>query len=152
MSIATLKRKSEARYQSMSVNRRQFSVEGGYRSQGFVGQNLISRHFSRSNNGQISLEDPARIKASVPASSPTLALKLALCAAHPVTKSTVSVPSQTDYLAARCVASCITTATAAAPATLMLSGKPNVVGDAIGASDYEAYLAALKCRCVASAP
>jgi hypothetical protein len=43
MSIATLKRKTNVQYNNMSVNQRQFSLNGGYRNQGYVGQNLISR-------------------------------------------------------------------------------------------------------------
>ena len=43
MSIATLKRKTNAQYNNMSVSQKQFSLNGGYRNQGYVGQNLISR-------------------------------------------------------------------------------------------------------------
>ena len=56
MSIAVLKRKSAAKYHNMSVNKRQFSIQGTFRNQGFVGQTMLSRHFTRSNNGQISIE------------------------------------------------------------------------------------------------
>jgi len=43
MSIATLKRKTNTQYNNMSVSQKQFSLNGGYRNQGYVGQNLISR-------------------------------------------------------------------------------------------------------------
>lgn len=43
MSIATLKRKTNVQYNNMSVDQKQFSLNGGYRNQGYVGQNLISR-------------------------------------------------------------------------------------------------------------
>ena len=43
MSIATLKKKTNQKYNSMSVGRTGFSIIGTHRSQGFVGQNLISR-------------------------------------------------------------------------------------------------------------
>jgi hypothetical protein len=43
MSIATLKRKTSNQYNNLSVGQQQFSLNGGYRNQGYVGQNLISR-------------------------------------------------------------------------------------------------------------
>ena len=43
MSIATLKRKTEAKYNNVSVNVPQFSINGGYRNQGWVGQTTLSR-------------------------------------------------------------------------------------------------------------
>ena len=43
MSIATLKKKTNVQYNNMSVSQKQFSLNGGYRNQGYVGQNLISR-------------------------------------------------------------------------------------------------------------
>lgn len=45
MSIVTLKNKSKQRYNSMSVGRKQFSLNGGVRSTGYVGQDNLSRHF-----------------------------------------------------------------------------------------------------------
>jgi hypothetical protein len=44
MSIATLKKKSK-QYNTMSVGRTGFSLNGTHRNQGFVGQNIISRSF-----------------------------------------------------------------------------------------------------------
>jgi len=43
MSIATMKKKTEAKYNNMSVNVPQFSLNGGRRSQGWVGQTTLSR-------------------------------------------------------------------------------------------------------------
>ena len=47
MSIATLKRKTETKYNNMSVNMQQFSLNGGYRNQGYVGQTSLSRSLPR---------------------------------------------------------------------------------------------------------
>ncbi len=43
MSIAILKKKTAAKYNNMSVNVPQFSLQGGYRNQGWVGQTSLSR-------------------------------------------------------------------------------------------------------------
>jgi len=43
MSIATLKRKTQAKYNNVSVGQSQFSLNGAYRSQGYVGQTMLSR-------------------------------------------------------------------------------------------------------------
>jgi hypothetical protein len=43
MSIATLKKKTMHKYNNSSVGQTQFSLNGGYRSQGFVGQTSLSR-------------------------------------------------------------------------------------------------------------
>ena len=48
MSIATLKRKTQAKYNNVSVGQRQFSLNGTHRSQGYVGQTMLSRHFPSS--------------------------------------------------------------------------------------------------------
>jgi hypothetical protein len=48
MSIVTLKKKTSARYNNMSVNSKNgFSLNGTHRSQGYVGQNVISRSLPR---------------------------------------------------------------------------------------------------------
>jgi len=48
MSIATLKRKTAAKYNNSSVNSKQgFSLNGGYRNQGYVGQTSLSRSLPR---------------------------------------------------------------------------------------------------------
>ena len=47
MSIATLKRKTEAKYNNMSVGSNGFSLNGTHRSQGWVGQTNLSRSLPR---------------------------------------------------------------------------------------------------------
>lgn len=48
MSIATLKRKTQAKYNNMSVNKNTFSLNGTRRNQGYVGQTSLSRSIVRS--------------------------------------------------------------------------------------------------------
>jgi len=43
MSIVALKKKTAAKYNNMSVNVPQFSINGGFRNQGWVGQTSLSR-------------------------------------------------------------------------------------------------------------
>jgi len=43
MSIATLKRKSQTKYNNMSVGQSGFSISGTHRNQGYVGQTSLSR-------------------------------------------------------------------------------------------------------------
>lgn len=43
MSIVALKKKTAAKYNNMSVGQSQFSINGGHRSQGWVGQTSLSR-------------------------------------------------------------------------------------------------------------
>jgi len=45
MSIVALKRKTAAKYNNSSVGVPQFSINGGYRNQGWVGQTSLSRSF-----------------------------------------------------------------------------------------------------------
>jgi len=47
MSIAILKKKTASLYNNQSVGQKQFSLNGGYRSQGWVGQSVISRSLPR---------------------------------------------------------------------------------------------------------
>jgi len=47
MSIVTLKRKSAAKYNNMSVGQTHFSLNGTHRSQGWVGQTMLSRSLPR---------------------------------------------------------------------------------------------------------
>jgi len=47
MSIATLKRKTQAQYNNISVGQKSFSLNGTLRSQGYVGQTSLSRSFPR---------------------------------------------------------------------------------------------------------
>ena len=45
MSIATLKKKTASKYNNLSGHKPQFSINGTRRSQGYVGQTMLSRHF-----------------------------------------------------------------------------------------------------------
>jgi|TARA_B110000879_G_scaffold212296_1_gene307867 hypothetical protein len=67
MSIATLKRKTQAKYNNSSVNTGEgFSLNGSYRNQGYVGQTSLSRSVHKaSKNGYISTEDNSVVKNSV---------------------------------------------------------------------------------------
>uniref|UniRef100_A0A6C0IC35 Uncharacterized protein n=1 Tax=viral metagenome TaxID=1070528 RepID=A0A6C0IC35_9ZZZZ len=47
MSIVTLKKKTQNQYNNLSVGQKQFSLQGGHRSQGFVGQTMLSRSLPR---------------------------------------------------------------------------------------------------------
>ena len=47
MSIATLKKKTQAQYNNSSVGFRQFSLQGTHRNQGYVGQDSLSRSLPR---------------------------------------------------------------------------------------------------------
>jgi len=47
MSIVAMKRKSATQYNNMSVGQKQFSLNGTHRSQGYVGQSVISRSLPR---------------------------------------------------------------------------------------------------------
>lgn len=47
MSIATLKRKTAAKYHNSSVDLPAFSINGTHRSQGYVGQTMLSRSLPR---------------------------------------------------------------------------------------------------------
>ena len=47
MSIATLKRKTQTKYNNMSVNSGTFSLNGTFRNQGYVGQTSLSRTIVR---------------------------------------------------------------------------------------------------------
>lgn len=47
MSIATLKKKTLYKYNNSSVGKPQFSLNGGFRNQGFVGQTSLSRSLIR---------------------------------------------------------------------------------------------------------
>ena len=47
MSVATLKLKTQAKYNNNSVGMPQFSLNGGHRNQGWVGQTSLSRSLPR---------------------------------------------------------------------------------------------------------
>ena len=98
MSIVALKRKVDATFRAASTGAPRFSLAGGHRSQGYVGQGVAARHFSLSNNGQLSTERPALPKPTVgnyPAPG-------ANCQrSHPCRASVFKAPlfaSQEDYL------------------------------------------------------
>lgn len=63
MSIATLKRKTNSQHKNMSANVPRFSINGGYRNQGWVGQSMQSRHLT--NAHIMSLENHAVMKSTV---------------------------------------------------------------------------------------
>jgi len=93
MSIATLKRKTQTKYNNMSVGTQGFSLNGGFRNQGYVGQTSLSRSLPRTlqqgyggccgtyNNPPVvmssvtSTEDPKIIKKSVLGTSGMLSSK-----------------------------------------------------------------------------
>ena len=93
MSIATLKRKTQTKYNNMSVGTQGFSLNGGFRNQGYVGQTSLSRSLPRTlqqghggccgtyNNASVvmssvtSTEDPKIIKKSVLSTSGMLSSK-----------------------------------------------------------------------------
>ena len=47
MSLATLKKKSQTRYNNLSVGAKGFSLNGTHRSAGYIGQSTQSRHLTR---------------------------------------------------------------------------------------------------------
>jgi hypothetical protein len=63
MSLATLKRKTAAKYKNVSVGHANFSLNGTLRNQGYVGRNLISEPC------MLCINDPNVIKNSVGGSS-----------------------------------------------------------------------------------
>jgi hypothetical protein len=88
MSIVTLKRKTQTKYNNMSVGEKQFSLNGTLRNQGYVGQTSLSRSLPRTlmkgnvakghggccgkflqtpivQSGVTSLNDPTVVKSSV---------------------------------------------------------------------------------------
>jgi len=100
MSIATLKKKTQTKYNNMSVGERQFSINGTYRSQGYVGQTSLSRSLPRTlmkgnvaighggccgkfnkvpivQSAVISLENPNVVKSSVLGTSGMISTKYA---------------------------------------------------------------------------
>lgn len=98
MSIATLKKKTQTKYNNMSVGERQFSINGTHRSQGYVGQTSLSRSLPRTlmkgnvaighggccgkfnktpivQSAVISLENPNVVKSSVLGTSGMISTK-----------------------------------------------------------------------------
>ena len=99
MSIATLKRKTQVKYNNLSVGRPHFSINGTLRNQGYVGQTSLSRNLPRTlfngiyprghggccgtfkigqtvQSGILPLNDPTVIKSSVVSSKGMMEEKL----------------------------------------------------------------------------
>ena len=104
MSIATLKKKTNAKYNNVSVGYNQFSINGSHRSQGYIGQESLSRslpitHFRGSvpnrkenifyGSGIVSLNDPKVVKPTVMNTSGRLA-NMMNCNPNKCTKKNVS--------------------------------------------------------------
>ena len=78
MSIVTLKRKTQAKYNNMSVGQNVFSINGVFRNQGYVGQTSFGRSISTSDQnyaGCCSTEDSSTVKKSVLSNSGMLRTK-----------------------------------------------------------------------------
>lgn len=73
MSIVTLKRKTQAKYNNMSVGTQGFSLNGVFRNQGYVGQTSIGR--SLPFGIPCSTEDSTTVKKSVLGTSGMLSTK-----------------------------------------------------------------------------
>jgi hypothetical protein len=122
MSLATLKKKSEAKYNNMSVNKPAFSLNGTRRSQGYVGQDTLGRSLPKTPmNGNVarghggccgtylrsnivqsavtSTNDPAIVKSSVKGTSGQLA-KWLHTPLYNVAKpdTTNNINTQQDYI------------------------------------------------------
>jgi hypothetical protein len=69
MSIATLKRKTEAKYNASSVGYPAFSLNGTHRSQGYIGQGTVGRRYM----SHITTEDASVVKPSVVGTSGQIA-------------------------------------------------------------------------------
>ena len=122
MSLATLKKKTAAKYNNMSVNKPSFSLNGTRRSQGYVGQDTLGRSlpntpmngnvarghggccgtYLRSNivqSGVTSTNDPSVVKSSVTGTSGQLATWLHT-SLYNVAKpdTTNNINTQQDYI------------------------------------------------------
>ena len=78
MSIVTLKRKTQAKYNNVSVGQNVFSINGVFRNQGYVGQTSLGRSISTSDQsygGSCSTEDSSTVKQSVLSNSGMLRTK-----------------------------------------------------------------------------
>jgi hypothetical protein len=123
MSIATLKKKTQAKYNNLSVGQKQFSINGTMRNQGYVGQTSLSRslihtplknavprghggccNIPRSNikaSEICSLEDNTVVKPSVLSSKGFLATRYRWINRpfpNTVVKNLNSINDQTDYI------------------------------------------------------
>jgi hypothetical protein len=90
MSIATLKKKTQTKYNNMSVGMHHFSLNGTLRNQGYVGQTSLSRSLPRTKTPgctqfvAVSLNDPDIIKPSVTGTLGMLEKKYMCC--HQIVK------------------------------------------------------------------
>lgn len=79
MSIVTLKRKTQAKYNNMSVGKNVFSVNGVFRNQGYVGQTSLGRSIPKileeSQSVCCGTEDSSTVKQSVLSNSGMLRTK-----------------------------------------------------------------------------
>jgi hypothetical protein len=122
MSLATLKKKTAARYNNASVNHPSFSLNGTHRSQGYVGQDTLGRSlpmtpmngnvvkghggccgtYFRSNivqSGVTSANDPNVVKSSVTGTSGRLAERLHTPVYNVVKPDTTNnTNTQQDYI------------------------------------------------------
>ena len=122
MSLATLKKKTAAKYNNMSVNRSAFSINGTHRSQGYVGQDTLGRSlpmtpmngadakghggccgtYARGNiiqSGVTSTNDPNVVKMSVVGTSGQMAKWLNTPVYNVVKADTTNnVNTQQDYI------------------------------------------------------
>ena len=122
MSIATLKKKTNAKYNNMSVSQKQFSINGTHRSQGYIGQDMLSRSFPRTpmrgnvaighggccgkypfssivyGTGIVSFNDPNVVKTSVINTNGMLANKYKYYYNHFIVKPTPSNISYQDHI------------------------------------------------------
>ena len=122
MSLATLKKKTQSKYQNSSVGLKQFSINGTHRNQGYVGQTSLSRSLPRTLaggaynkghggccdtytdlntpvvSGVKSTNDSSVVKSSVLSSKGMLAKRLRCC--DPVVKpdNQTSLNSSSSYL------------------------------------------------------
>jgi len=79
MSIATLKKKTQSRYNNNSVGFSNFSLNGGYRNQGYIGQTSLSRSLPRTL-----------------AKGDTLRGYGGCCGTYPITPSIISAVTSTE--------------------------------------------------------
>lgn len=177
MSIATLKKKTSVQYKNMSANLPRFSIQGGYRNQGYVGQSTASRHFGGGVNrgAQCSLENSQIIKPTVstyPDSGTSTLGKIwsPLCSANPrihqpCAAAAASTPArdsytQSDYIAALAqnnqIQDCApgTGVTYACQDCIDPYGVPNIVHKptsttSIAQMDYDVYLQQVRAKSAA---
>jgi hypothetical protein len=124
MSIATLKKKTQAKYNNLSVGQKQFSINGTTRNQGYIGQTSLSRSlihtplknavprghggccgtFLKNNikaSEICSLEDNTFVKSSVLSTKGLLATRYRWINRpfpNAVVKNLSSINDQTDYI------------------------------------------------------